>query len=254
MTLLVGIAAALAAAYVALVGALFVGQRSLLYLPDTNRPETLAGFAAVRLRTADGLDLLAWHRPGAPTVVYLHGNAGHIGYRAERYRALAEAGYGVLAVEYRGYGGNPGAPTEEGLTLDGRAALAFLGDAPLVLWGESLGTGVAAKLATERAPLALILESPFTRLADAARHHYPWVPVDLLLKDRFDTLANVRQVQAPVLVAHGRRDTIVPARMGEAVLDAANPPKRGWFPEAAGHDDLREHGLMKVVFEFLGAI
>jgi fermentation-respiration switch protein FrsA (DUF1100 family) len=249
--MIVTIAALLVGGYVALVGALWAGQRNLLYLPDTSRPALAAGAAELRLRTEDGLDLLAWHFPGTPTIVYLHGNGGHLGYRTERFRRLAALGYGVLAVEYRGYGGNPGSPSEAGLYADGRAALAFVGERPYVLWGESLGGAVAAKLAAEKPPLALILESPFTRLADVASHHYWWVPVDLLLKDRFDVLDSLAEIRVPILVAHGRRDTVVPVRFGEAVFAAAREPKRGWFPASAGHNDLRDHGLIEIADEFL---
>src|SRR6516165_4144930 len=159
-------------AYAALVGGLYLFQRQLLYLPDRAHPELFGleqlGVRETMLPTEDGLSLLSWYlppRPGRPVIAYFHGNGGHIGYRAERLLRFAREGYGVLMAEYRGYGGNPGTPSETGFYADGRAALGFLdreGVTPgrLVLYGESLGTGAAVALATEHEIAALILEAP----------------------------------------------------------------------------------------------
>ncbi|MGF1640179.1 MAG: alpha/beta hydrolase, partial [Rhodospirillales bacterium] len=172
----VAIVGLVAAGYVVVVGAMFAFQRSMLYLPSTTTPlPATSGVPEMRpvgLVTADGLDLVAWYRPAAeghPTIVYFHGNGGHIGHRGSKVRPYLDAGYGLLLVSYRGYGGNPGRPSEEGLYRDGRAALAFLGThgvppARTVLYGESLGTGVAVHIAAERAramqPVgALVLEA-----------------------------------------------------------------------------------------------
>lgn len=192
--------------YLMLVAALYLMQRQLLYLPDRSAPNRIASGAPeiseVRLQTVDGLDLLAWHLPAAPgraTIVYLHGNGGHIGYRGDRIRPFIDAGFGVLLVEYRGYGGNPGRPSEQGLMSDARAALAFLeaagvASAATVVYGESLGSTVAVAIAAERAAAgqpvaALVLEAPLSSVSDVAAHHYPWVPVRWLLKDRFEAVA-----------------------------------------------------------------
>src|SRR5579883_736303 len=162
------------AAYGGIVGGLYVCQRRLLYHPCTMRPVlgdlAADGVDAVEITTADGLGLLAWYRPPSPqrpVILYLHGNGGHIGYRAERLRRLAREGYGVLLAEYRGFGGNPGQPSERGLVIDAEAAAAFLaseGIAPArtVLWGESLGSGVAIHLAATRAVAAIVLEAPLS--------------------------------------------------------------------------------------------
>ena len=215
----------------------------------------------VKLATADGLELSSWYRPAdgdRPTIVYFHGNGGHIGYRGAKVRPYLDAGFGVLLVSYRGYGGNPGSPDEEGLYADGRAAMAFVaarGVPPerTVLCGESLGTGVAVHIAAEQArasqPVgALVLEAPLSSAADVGAHHYPWAPVRWLMKDRFDSKAKIAAVGTPVFVFHGERDRVVPIRFGRALFDAAIDPKESlWIPEA-GHENLEVSG---VVIDFL---
>jgi uncharacterized protein len=250
-------------AYAALVGGLYLFQRQLLYLPDRNRPELLGlenvGVREVMLSTEDGLSLLSWYlpaRPGRPVIAYFHGNGGHIGYRAERLLRFAREGYGVLMAEYRGYGGNPGAPTEAGFYADGRAALAFLdrdGVAPnrLVLYGESLGSGVAVALAVQHEIGALILEAPPTSVAEVAQCHFPYVPAARMVTDRFDSLSRIGQVKAPILLLHGERDRVVPVRYGRALLAAAPEPKEGWFAPEAGHEDLARYGSLDVAVAFI---
>ena len=250
-------------AYAALVGGLYLFQRQLLYLPDRTRPE-LAGLAElgvreVTLATDDGLSLLSWYvppRPGQPVIAYFHGNGGHIGYRVERLLRFARQGFGVLMLEYRGYGGNPGMPSEAGFYADGRAALGFLDRervAPnrLVLYGESLGSGVAVELAAQHQIAALILEAPPTSVAEVAQCHFPFVPAARLVTDRFDSLSRIAKVRAPILVLHGERDRVVPVRYGRALLDAAPEPKEGWFAPEAGHEDLARYGGLDVVVAFI---
>lgn len=257
-----------AIAYGLLVGALYTQQRSLLYFPDTSRPTVaeagIPGLMAAETVTADKLHLLAWYRPaaaGRPTLLYFHGNGGHIGYRAERARAFAARGYGVLLAEYRGYGGNPGSPTEEGLHQDAMAAAEFLRQqsvAPsgIVLYGESLGSAVAVRLAAELAAggaqvAALILEAPFTSIADVAQHHYFYLPARLLVKDTFDAASRIAAVKTPVLVIHGEADTVVPVSFGRALLAAAVEPKRGWFPARADHGTILDDDALRVIEGFL---
>jgi fermentation-respiration switch protein FrsA (DUF1100 family) len=251
------------ALYALLVGGLYVVQRKLLFLPDRTRPDTMhAGVPALReveITTDDGLRLLAWYvppGPGAATIAYFHGNGGHIGYRNARLARFTAAGLGVLFVEYRGYGGNPGSPTEPGLYQDARAGLDFLaaqGVAParLVLYGESLGSAVALRMATERPIAALILESPFSSIAAVAQHHYPFVPARWLIKDRFDALARVGAARAPILMLQGSRDVVVPPRFGRQLFDAAREPKELWVTPDGGHEDLRDFGALDAVFDFI---
>ena len=250
-------------AYAALVGGLYLFQRQLLYFPDRARPELFGleqlGVREAMLQTEDGLSLLSWYlpaQPGRPVIAYFHGNGGHVGYRAERLLRFAREGFGVLMVEYRGYGGNPGTPSETGFYTDGRAALAFLdreGVTPnrLMLYGESLGSGVAVALAAERQVAAVILEAPPTSVAEVAQCHFPFVPAARMVTDRYDSLSRIGKVKAPILVLHGERDRVVPIRYGRALLDAAPEPKEGWFAPDAGHEDLARYGAMDVVVAFI---
>lgn len=260
-----------ALAYGGVVGAMYVFQRALMYHPGASLPpaaETgVAGLRAVTLRTEDGLDLVSWlippADPGKPVIVYFQGNAGTIAgrlFKAELFRAQ---GFGMLLVSYRGFGGNPGAPTESGLFADARAALAFLDGEGVarsrtVLYGESLGTGVAVAAAHEAAAAgrpvgAVVLEAPYTSIADVAATHYPFVPARLLTRDRYDSAARIGAIAAPVLIFHGEADRVVPIRFGRGLFEHAVEPKTArWFP-AAGHENLYESGAFAEILAFLGA-
>ena len=254
--------------YLMLVAGLYVVQRQLLYLPDRSIPSPTASgvpeMGEVTLQTDDGLRLVAWYRPAAQrraTILYLHGNGGHIGYRGERVRPFIDGGFGVLLMEYRGYGGNPGRPDEAGLMSDARAAFAFLGTAGVwpaetVLYGESLGSTVAVTVAAERAAggqpvAALVLEAPLSSVSDVAAYHYPWMPVRWLLKDRFEAEARIADVGAPVLIVHGDADKIVPIPYGRALFEAAQEPKEAAWIQGGGHENLAQFGLSRMVLSFL---
>lgn len=260
------VAAALGVIYLLVITVLFLLQRQILFRPDRERPElaraALAGLQEVAVRTEDGLDLLAWWLPprgGAPVLLFLHGNAGHVGHRIERLRRFAGQGWGVLMLEYRGYGGNPGAPSEAGLRLDAAAGLAALrarglADGRIVLWGESLGSGLATWLAARQppgaAPGAVVLETPYTSIAAVAKRRYPFAPVDLLLRDRFDSLVHMPAIASPVLVLVGGRDVVVPPDMGRAI-HAAGRDAELWEVAEGGHTDLLHHGSVEAVAAFL---
>ena len=267
----------LAAFYVILVGALYLFQRSLIYFPDRSRAQPAAfgvgEMAPVTLSTADGYDLVAWWRApeatGAPVGVFFHGNAGHIGFRGFKMRPFLDQGWGVLLTTWRGYSGNPGRPTEQGLYADGRAALAFLHKEGIardriVLYGESLGGGVAVQLASEAADEsatesgpgeaifgALVLEAPFTSAVDVGARAYPIFPVRYLMRDRFDSVAKIGRVWTPLLIVHGERDRVVATVFGRRLLAAANEPKQGRFIPGAGHNNLYEFGAAAVVVDFI---
>ena len=251
------------AVYGSVVGGLYFFQRRLLYRPRPARPVlndlALLGVREIELTTKDGLTLFSWYLPppaGRPVIAYFHGNGGNIGYRAERLRRFAAAGYGVLLVEYRGYGGNPGEPCERGLFADAEAALDFLAASDIssehvVLWGESLGSGVAVHLAANRAIGGVVLEAPFTSIAACAQRRYPFVPAAWLVHDRFDSLSRIAQVTAPLLILHGERDMVVPVHHGRALLKAATAPSEGWFSPSASHENLADHGALDVAMSFI---
>jgi fermentation-respiration switch protein FrsA (DUF1100 family) len=220
---------------VVVVALAWVFQRRLVYLPfaapDGPASEVLTGGRDVALHTEDGLDLTAWWAPATGpardrTVLVAPGNGGSRMLRVPLARTLAGEGFDVLLVEYRGYGGNPGSPTEEGLAADVREAYRYLveeaGVAPdrLVLFGESLGGAPLTRLATERPVGALVLRSPFTSLADVGVRAYPFLPVRALLRDRFPLLEYVRSVRVPVAVVARAADEIVPVEQSRAVADA----------------------------------
>jgi uncharacterized protein len=169
---------------------------------------------------------------------------------------FAREGYGVLMLEYRGYGGNPGAPTEAGLYDDARAGLDFLQHQAitanrLVLYGESLGSGIAVQIAAGQRVAALILESPFTSVAAVAQYHYPYVPAARLIWDRYDSLSRISRVRAPILILRGDRDAVVPAPFSETLFDAAPKPKESWSAPDAGHVNLDGFGALDIVVAFI---
>lgn len=263
----VSLAGAAAVAYAGVVAGTFAIQRKLIYFPDPRRPDLSTPgaerFAEVAFAAADGLELLAWYAPprddDARVLAYFHGNGGSIALRAGKLAAYLEAGLGALLVEYRGYGGNPGRPSEPGLYADGDGALDWLeeqGIAPsrLVLYGESLGTGVAVELALHRRVGALVLEAPFTALADVGARAYPFLPVRALVRDRYESLAKIGRVGAPVMVIHGEADRIVPVEMGRALLAAAPEPKRGLFLPGVGHEELIALGAPQEVLDWLATL
>jgi uncharacterized protein len=251
-------------AYLAVLTYLYVFQRQLLYFPDRSRPQlgllAQLGVREVQLTTVDGLSLLSWYLPprgGRKVILYFHGNGGNIGYRADRLRRFGGEGYGVLLVEYRGYGGNPGSPSEAGFYADAQAALDFLGRegvaaSRLVLYGESLGSGVAVHLAAQQPVAGVILESPYTSVAALAQYHYPYIPASRLIWDRFDALSRIGAVKAPLLILEGGQDTIVPPRFSQALFDAAPLPKESWLAPDAGHVNLDRFGGLDAAVSFIG--
>jgi hypothetical protein len=208
---------------------LWAGQERLIFLPDTEPVRAGSPFVIERVATADGLPLaalVAEPPAGGPVILYFHGNGGNASLRIEGLAPVAAAGFGVVIAGYRGYGGNPGAPSEAGLWADAEAHLAWVRAryprAPLILWGESLGTALATRLAAGHADVAaLVLESPFTSVAELAERMHPWLPVRRLLRHPFESLAHVPRVTAPVLVVHAEGDPVVPVSHGRRMAEAA---------------------------------
>ena len=266
MTTVLNVGVAAAVMWALLIGLLFAGQRSLLYLPDTRAPDRApliaAKFAPLAVPAGD-LVLTAWFKPprsaGGLSVVLFQGNAGHLGDRLFGIEPLLHDGYGVLLAPYPGYGGNPGKPTEASLYAAGESVLDALvargiATERVVLWGESLGAGIATRLAAERRVAGVILQAPFTSVPDRAQELYPFVPARLLTLDRFDNLSRIAVIGAPLLIVHGADDRIVPVEHGRKLLDAAREPKRGVFIPNADHNDLYAYGLMEHVRAFVAAL
>lgn len=254
--------------YIVSVAVLFVSQRNFIYHPDPTVPRAslygVADMDVITAATEDGLELSAWYgEPQSndkPVIVLFHGNAGHIGIRAFKARLLMDNGYGFLLAEYRGYGGNDGKPSEQGFYKDGRAYINWLknqgiSEDRIVLYGESIGSGTAVQMAAEfSAAHALILETPFTDLPAVAQRHMIFVPTGLLMKDRFDNGSKIGALNMPVLILHGKRDVVVPYKIGKALFDRATEPKQmETFPHG-GHNDLYMHGAGLKILEFLKSL
>ena len=238
-------------AYVFLVALLFVAQRSLLYPGARERPtlETYGatGFREITTEPEAGLSLYHWYRapdrPDGLVVVVFQGNAGHLGHRVDKFAFIPRAGYGLLLLGYRGYGGNPGRPSESGLSADARSVFDWLRQQGvpaerIVLYGESLGTAVAVSLAEKEEIAGLILEAPMSSVMEVAQSHYWYVPVRWLLLDKWNSIERIRNVHAPILVYHGARDRVVPQRFGRRLFEAAPNPKDALFLEDGDHLNL----------------
>lgn len=239
----------------ALLALAWAGQRRLMYFPFGRVPTPaslgLTDAEAVTFAAADGVTLRGWFVPAenssggsaAWTMVVFNGNAGNRAYRATLALAFRTRGVAVLLFDYRGYGDSDGSPHERGLALDARAARNYLLTRPdvdasrLVYFGESLGAAVAVELATEDPPSALVLRSPFTSMVDVGRVHYPILPVDLLLRDRFASIERIAAVRPPLLIIAGDRDSIVPLDQSRRLYDAATSAKQFVVIEGADHND-----------------
>jgi fermentation-respiration switch protein FrsA (DUF1100 family) len=265
-------AAVLAVVVVGVMLLIRVGQRRLIYFPDAEVP----GPAAVGLPlvepvtmpvegggTLHGWFLASSSRPASFTVMIFNGNAGNRAYRAPLAAALHRHGANVLLFDYRGFGGNAGTPTQQGLEADARAVRAYMVARPdvqaggLVYFGESLGTAVATALATEHPPAALILRSPFTSMVEVGQFHYPVLPVRWLLRDRFASIDSIARVRSPVLIIAGDRDSIVPLEHSQRLYDKAAGPKQMVVVRGADHNDielLNGEQMIGAIIAFLAGI
>jgi fermentation-respiration switch protein FrsA (DUF1100 family) len=249
--------------YVALIAFLYVAQRRFVFLPQALHPSpTAAGWPEAEetiLDTADGERVVVWQAPprsGRPVVIYFHGNGEIAASRAAtRYRRLAADGTGVVVLSYRGYMGSTGHPTEEGLLTDAETAYQFATtswpSSPVVLWGHSLGSGVAVALAAQHPVAKVILEAPFSSTVDVAAARFPIVPVRWLMLDQFRSDQRIEKVHAPLLIMHGDQDWVIPIRFGERLFKLAHEPKR--FVRIAGgnHDDLDRFGAITEAQHFI---
>lgn len=249
----------LAALYVAAFGIIWLAQRVLLFRPNPAliAPD-VAGFSGAQslaLTTADNEHLIAWYRPTLTNrrfILYFHGNGGNLSREALRIEALVSGGMGVLAVDYRGYGGSSGHPTETGLMFDAEASYAkaiALGIEPgnLILYGHSLGSALAVALASRHKAAALVLEAPFSAAVDVAAERYWMFPVRAMMRDQFHSDERIKGVTAPILILHGKDDATVPIRFGERLFALAPEPKTFMRLPDAGHLLLQEPGVAERV-------
>lgn len=251
------------AVYGLMAAYLYLNQRNILYVPAREMVEPhhygLSDTTEVKLKGKDGIAVTAWFTP--PTednntvMIYFHGNAGNLADRTEKLKSFINTGMGVLALSYRGYGSSDGSPSEQGIYNDARATLAYAQELGFdlkntLIYGESLGTGVAIQMATEYNVMAIVLEAPYTSIAARGKERYPFMPIDLLLKDKFDSLSKIKSVHVPVLIFHGYLDEVMPIHHGRRMLEAANDPKEARLFENKGHSDFDHDELARLTYEF----
>jgi len=255
-----------ASIYLAVGLAMYLAQRKLMYLPE---PQYLlpsdAGLEGVEERvieTEDAERVIAWYakaRPGQPTLLYFHGNAGSLESRSDRIRKYKSSGRGIYMMSYRGYSGSTGSPSEHANVADGKRAFDALVDegvAPrdIIIYGESLGSGVAVQVAAAKVPGGLILDAPYTSIVDIAAAQYPWLPVRPMLRDRYESEAYIGKVHCPLLIVHGERDDVIPVEMGRRMYDLANAPKDIVVVRGAGHADHYVYGSYNSISAWIGSL
>lgn len=246
------------------LAALFFAQRSFLFpIPTTERTSPqAAGFPEAEehvLTTADGEKVVIWHvpaKPGRPVILYFHGNGDFLAGFFGRFRNLIADGIGVVALSYRGYAGSSGHPSERGLLQDAATAYAFTMDRysakRIVVWGFSLGTGVAVAVAA-RSVGKLILEAPFTSTADVAASLFWFMPVRLVMRDQFRSDERIVHVRVPLLVMHGSNDPAIPIVFGERLFALAREPKQFVRFPGGGHENLGNFGAIETARQFINA-
>jgi uncharacterized protein len=265
MTVLKWLLIVFSVGYVCALAALFLAQRSFLFpVPTTARTSPqAAGFLGVEehvLTTADGEKVIVWHapaKPGHPVILYFHGNGDFLAGFFGRFREIIADGTGVIALSFRGYAGSSGQPSESGLLQDAAAAYAFTtaryGADKIIVWGFSLGTGVAVALAADQPVGRLILEAPYTSTADVAASMFWFAPVRLMMRDQFRSDQRIARVKVPLLIMHGGRDPAIPVVFGERLFALAHEPKQfARFPEG-GHENLQNFGAIETARHFIDA-
>ena len=233
----------LVSVYIGITLFFYIFQRSFLYFPQENNyltPELInENNKIVYVKTSDNIKLksyLYFNKSNKNTILFLHGNAGTLNNRIYKLNILQNMGFNYLAISWRGFSGNEGTPTEEGLTIDGLSGLSYLNnlgikDSEIVIYGESLGTGVSVNVSQLRNTKGLILESPYTSVADVGKIKFPFLPIDLILKDKFDTKNKIGRIKCPIMVMHGYADKIVPFHMGKEIYQLINSKKYSYFVE-----------------------
>lgn len=251
--------------YVAILGAMYMNQRNMVYVATTQKPQLedsrISGVEEIAVTTSDGLSLLAWYKPpanaGRPTILRFHGNGSNVMWSMNSMQSYASQGYGVLAAEYRGYSDNPGRPSEDGFYRDARAYMEWLvrngtPESKIILYGESLGSGPAVQMAIDYPAIhALVLQCAFSSLTEAAASHYPYFPVALLLKDRYDNLSKIGKLKSPLILVHGTNDNITPYRLAQKLFDAAPQPKTLITIEGGNHNDLASFAIDQKIMNSL---
>ena len=237
-----------------------------MYHPNENNysnDKLLIDIEKVKINTKDNINLLGWYHEkdlkNFKTIMYFHGNAGNLNNRIHKLNHFGDMNVNFLIIAWRGFSGNKGKPTEKGLYDDGNSSIKWLlnkgvEEKNIILYGESLGTGVATHLAQNKNFAGVILETPFTSMVDAAKTFYPYIPVSLLLKDKFENKDKIKNINSPVLILHGEADQIVPFTMGKKIFDLANEPKYSYFTKNDDHMMEYDNKLINVLKRFIKSL
>ena len=244
----------------------YIFQRNLLYHPTENNysgDQILVDVEKVKIKTKDNINLLSWYHKkdliNYRTILFLHGNAGSLENRIHKINHFKDINVNFLIIAWRGFSGNRGKPTEKGLYEDARSAVRWLKsqgveENNIIIYGESLGTGVATEIAQNKNFAGIILESPFTSMIDAGKDKYPYLPVSLLLKDKYESNKKIKNIKSPILIMHGKVDNIVPFSMGEKMYKLANDPKYYYFSEYDDHMMEYNENLLKALKNFINSL
>ena len=245
---------------------LYFFQRNLMYHPNENNysnDELKVNVEKIKVITKDGIDLLGWYHEKNlkefKTLLFFHGNAGSSENRIHKLNKFGEMKINFLIIAWRGFSGNKGKPSEKGLYEDGQSAIQWLlekglNEKDIIIYGESLGTGIATHLSQNKDFAGVILETPFTSMVDAAKTFYPYIPVNLLLKDKFKNEDKVKNINSPILIMHGEVDQIVPFAMGKRIFEIANEPKFSYFTKHDNHMMEYDENLLKALNSFLKSL
>ena len=249
--------------YLSILILLFVFQRNLMYHPNENNyfgDKLEVDVEKVKIRTTDNISLLGWfHKKNLKnfkTILYFHGNAGNLENRIYKLNHFKDLDVNFLIIAWRGFSGNDGKPSENNLYIDGNSAMEWLkkngvDENNIIIYGESLGTGIATEIAQNGNFAGLILETPFTSMVEAAKNFYPYIPVGLLLKDKYENQKKIKNINIPILVMHGEADKIVPFWMGKKIFDLANNPKYSYFTKHDDHMMEYDSNLVSMLNDFL---
>ena len=249
--------------YSCLLVILFIFQRNLMYHPQENNyfgDKLEVEIEKVNITTIDNINLLGWfHKKDLnkfKTIIYFHGNAGTLDNRIHKLNHFKNMKVNFLIIAWRGFSGNQGSPSEKGLYIDGQSAVNWILkqgvlEENIILYGESLGTGIATEIAQHKSFAGIILETPFTSMINAAKEFYPYIPVNLLLKDKYENFKKIKNINSPILIMHGEKDTIVPFSMGEKMYQLANEPKYFYFTKHDDHMMVYNEPMLKTLKDFI---
>ena len=244
---------------------MYIFQRTFMYHPNVKNTDSTTvqfKYKEVYIESEKDIKLKSWHsylNPNKKTILFFHGNAGELGARTYKLNKFNDLDLNFLIISWRGFSGNNGKPTEQGLYKDAQKAVEWLekkgiNKKDIILYGESLGTGIAVELATKNEYSGIILESPYTSMIDMGKRFYPFLPISILQKDKYNSLKKLSMIKSPILVLHGKSDKLVPFYMGKKIYDAANEPKYYYFPEFDNHMMTYDQDMLKILSNFVNEI